>query len=96
MGSLYLNNTIKYQGTSRSLDDRYRLYIPPFVRAQLQLSPGDTFEVFTEGTWIHLKQNIEKCAFCGSIGIPLIEFKEKYICHDCLNDVKEGNYEQRD
>lgn len=69
------------------IDKLGRVLIPKTLRTRFDFKIDDPIEVFTEGDAILLKKYRKRCAFCGS-DENVSDFKDKYICDDCRNEIK--------
>ena len=79
---------MKDTGIVRRIDDMGRLVIPKEMRAKLNIQNGDEIEFFVEGDRVILKKYQPSCLFCAST-YSLLEYKDKFICPACLNDIKQ-------
>ena len=77
---------MKSTGIIRNIDELGRIVVPKEMRKNLGIQEGDPLEIYSEGDSIILKKKQRSCIFCGS-DEELSEFKEKYICKECLSDV---------
>ena len=77
---------MKSTGIIRNIDELGRIVVPKEMRKNLGIEEGDPLEIYSEGDSIILKKKQRSCIFCGS-DEELSEFKEKYICKECLSDV---------
>ena len=68
------------------IDKLGRVLIPKTLRTRFGFQVDDPIEVFTDGESIVLKKYRKRCAFCGSEE-NVIEFKEKYICKSCFDEL---------
>jgi transcriptional pleiotropic regulator of transition state genes len=50
------------------------------------MNEGDPVEILVQGDHIILERYRPKCVFCGSM-VGVIEFKEKYICTQCADEM---------
>lgn len=79
-------------GITRPVDQLGRIVIPKEIRKKLNLKEKDRLMFFLtdapEGKRdIILRRIINSCNFCGSKN-NLHEFKNKHVCYDCLNELK--------
>lgn len=79
---------MKNTGITKKIDNLGRIVIPNEILKTLNLKKLDTLEFFTEGECLILKRYTKDCLFCGNIE-NLIEFKEKNICKNCIDKLKE-------
>lgn len=78
---------MKPAGFILKIDQLGRIVIPKPIRTQYDLSLGDSLELFNEADGILMKKYCMSCAFCGNDD-DLIKFKDKMICEDCFNQIK--------
>lgn len=69
------------------IDKLGRVLIPKTLRTRLELCVDDPIELFTDGESIMLKKYRKRCTLCGS-DEEIIEYKGKYICRNCLDELK--------
>lgn len=82
---------MKSIGIVRSVDREGRIVIPIELRKIFNLQTGTPIEIYTEGDFIILHKYQNNCAFCGSNKI-VSEFKNKALCKDCLDSIKNIHY----
>ncbi|MGI6123044.1 MAG: AbrB/MazE/SpoVT family DNA-binding domain-containing protein [Acetivibrionales bacterium] len=71
----------------RKVDEIGRTVIPKKLRQEKRIEDGDLIEIYVRGDSIVLIKHVPRCIFCRSeIGIRV--FKDKFICHECLIDIK--------
>lgn len=78
---------MKNTGITKKIDNLGRIVIPNEILKTLNLKKQDTIEFFTEGECLILKRYTKDCSFCGNLE-NLIEFKEKNICKNCIDKLK--------
>lgn len=78
---------MKATAITRQIDELGRIVLPVELRRNLKISSRDALEIFVEDDKIILKKYNQSCAFCGSED-NLLEFKERCICSDCLEQLK--------
>ncbi len=78
---------MKPSGFILKIDQLGRIVVPKPLRTKLDLNIGDTIEVFNDNKGILLKKYCTTCSFCGKDD-ELVTFKEKTICEECLNEIK--------
>mgnify|MGYP001594805534 CR=1 FL=1 len=78
---------MKATGIVRKIDQLGRLVIPMELRKVFVIPEGTPMEIYTENDSIIIKKYTPDCLFCGE-GDDLAEFKGKYICKNCLNDLR--------
>ena len=74
-------------GIVRNIDELGRIVIPKELRNKMDMHEGSAVEIFTEEGKICLRRFYKGCHFCGG-NTDVIEFKEKLVCHACLEDIK--------
>lgn len=78
---------MKSTGIVRKLDELGRIVIPKEVRHSLNISEKDPIEIYVSGETIILKKVEKNCILCSSVN-ELIEYKNKLICHRCIEKLK--------
>lgn len=80
---------MKSTGIVRKLDELGRIVIPIGLRRTLNINVSDLVEILVEdgGQIIFMKYN-PGCIFCGKVD-KVKNINEKYVCMDCLREVKE-------
>lgn len=78
---------MKSTGIVRKLDDLGRIVIPMELRRLFGIATHDSLEIFVEGDKIILEKAEPSCAIDGRMD-DLIEYKGKYVCRQCLTDLK--------
>ena len=78
---------MKTTGITKKIDDLGRIVIPKDIRSVLGVGNGEALQFFVEGNTVILKKFGEECEFCGSTD-NLTEFKGKFICEACKNDLR--------
>lgn len=78
-------------GIVRCTDPVGRITLPKEMRKLLDLSPGDSIEIFTEEDSIILNKYQTKCALCDEFieRDKENEFKGKAVCKNCINQMKD-------
>lgn len=79
---------MKSTGIVRRIDSLGRIVLPIELRRIMDLDIKDPVEIFVDDEHIILKKYQPTCIFCNS-GDNVITYKEKKICGQCLNDIKE-------
>ena len=74
---------MKSTGIVREIDTLGRIVLPIELRRTFDISAKDAIEVYTDHDMIILKKFQHSCLFCGE-GDNLIEYKDKYVCPNCL------------
>ena len=77
---------MKSTGIVRKVDELGRVVIPKEIRNKLDIQEKDPLELYVQEDCIILKKYESNCIFCGNTK-NLIEYKEKLICKNCLNDL---------
>ena len=78
---------MKETGVIRPIDGLGRVVLPIEIRRKMDINSGDCLEIFLDKNSIVLKKYTKSCAFCGTQE-DILEFKENYICRDCLKNIK--------
>lgn len=78
---------MKETGVTRSLDSLGRVVIPIEIRRRFDITEDELLEFYVEDDKIIMKKFINSCAFCEAKE-NLTLFKDKYICPDCLREIK--------
>lgn len=78
---------MKSTGIIRRVDDLGRVVIPKEIRRKIGAAEGDPMEIFVKGNQVILEKYEVGCVFCGDHGSGVIEFKDKYVCRDCLGQI---------
>jgi transcriptional pleiotropic regulator of transition state genes len=77
---------MKPAGIVRKLDQLGRIVLPKSLRKRYQMNAGVPVEILVQGDHIILERYRPKCVFCSSME-QVIQFKEKYICGICANEL---------
>lgn len=77
---------MKSTGIVRKLDELGRVVLPIELRKNLDMNPGDSMEIFTEGETIILRKYTPCCVFCGESN-KMSVFKSKNVCEDCIQEI---------
>lgn len=78
---------MKSTGITRKIDELGRIVLPIEIRRTLDLSSGDSMEIFVDEEKIVLKKYQPSCIFCGGAD-KLTFYKGRLICGDCVNALK--------
>lgn len=78
---------MKSTGIVRKVDELGRIVIPKELRKMFNIKEKDPLEIYVEEDTIVLKKHENSCVFCKSTE-NLMEHKGKYICPDCINELK--------
>lgn len=79
---------MKAAGYLVRVDDLGRIVIPVRLRRTLDFDKGACLEIFTEENSLVIRKYVSCCAFCQS-DEELTEYKGKYICASCLQELTE-------
>jgi transcriptional pleiotropic regulator of transition state genes len=79
---------IKSTGIVRKVDELGRVVIPIELRRTLRIEEKDALEIYVDGEKIILKKYEPACIFCGNAD-KVRNFKDKNICQDCLDSMKD-------
>ncbi len=82
---------MKSLGTVRKIDELGRIVLPIETRKRLGIGPKDPVEIFVEKDRVILKKYEPACVFCGDSN-HISEYKDKLICKNCLEDLKNGKF----
>lgn len=72
----------------KELDPAGRIIISKDIRKHLNLNTGDTLHIEADDEKIIIRKAESKCVFCNSTE-NLVTFKDKRICNDCLENIKQ-------
>lgn len=78
---------MKSTGMIRKVDELGRVVIPKEIRKTLGIEERDQIEIFVDGHSIILKKVESSCIFCEKKDTELINYKDKLICTDCVNNL---------
>ncbi len=70
----------------REIDKAGRIVISKDIRKHLNINPGDILHIEADDEKIIIKKAESKCVFCNSLD-NLVEFKKKYVCRACLDQL---------
>lgn len=79
---------MKSTGIVRKVDELGRVVIPIELRRTLQIAEKDALEIYVDGEKIVLKKYEPACIFCGNAD-GVRNFRDKNICQDCLQAMKD-------
>jgi len=77
---------MKATGVVRRTDDLGRIGFPIELRRTLDINPGESMEIYTDGSKIYLKKYDPACSFCGEAG-NIYDFRGKNICLNCAKEI---------
>jgi len=80
---------LKSTGIVRQVDPLGRVVLPIELRRSMNVEPGTSLEIFTDGSEIVLKVYQPSCVFCGEAR-NVIDHKGKKICPSCIGEFREG------
>lgn len=83
---------MKSIGIVRKVDELGRIVLPIEVRRRLELEAKDGVEIFVEKDRVILKKYEPCCIFCGDAE-DVVYFKDKRVCRNCLEAIKDGRSE---
>lgn len=72
----------------KEIDKAGRIVISKDIRKHLNLNIGDTLHIEADDEKIIIHKAESKCVFCNSTQ-NLVTFKDKRICNDCLENIKQ-------
>ncbi|MBE6634146.1 MAG: AbrB/MazE/SpoVT family DNA-binding domain-containing protein [Ruminococcaceae bacterium] len=78
---------MKATGMVRKVDELGRIVLPAEIRQLMNINVKDPIEIYTEADRIILKKYQQTCIFCGA-DESLVEFKDKRVCQNCLQTLK--------
>ena len=78
---------MKATGVVRPIDSLGRVVLPIEIRRKMCINNGDLLEIFVDKENIVLKKYTKSCVFSSSQE-NIVEFKENYVCKDCLKNIK--------
>jgi transcriptional pleiotropic regulator of transition state genes len=79
---------MKPVGVVRKVDQLGRIVLPKSLRKRYQMNEGDPVEILVQGDHIILERYKPKCIFCSNQN-DVIEYDSRYICRNCLNEMKQ-------
>ncbi|HHT48429.1 MAG TPA: AbrB/MazE/SpoVT family DNA-binding domain-containing protein [Firmicutes bacterium] len=79
---------MKSTGIVRKVDELGRVVIPIELRRTLRIEEKDALEIYVDGEKIILKKYEPACIFCGNAE-NVRNFRDKNICQDCFNAMKD-------
>lgn len=78
---------MKFLDIVRKLDSAGRIVLPKKIRRSWDIKHNDGLEITIDGDSIILSKYRPKCVFCMGID-HVIEYKDKYVCQECLSSLK--------
>ena len=78
---------MKSTGIVRKIDELGRIVLPIELRRTLCISEKDSLEIYVDQDAVILKKYKSSCIFCSS-NENLVDYKNKSVCQDCMNDLK--------
>ena len=83
---------LKNTGVLRKVDELGRIVLPISLRKKLNISQGDSLEIYIENNNVlKLKKYERSCIFCENTK-NLTKYQDNLICKTCLNKIKTLNY----
>jgi len=82
---------MKATGMIRKVDELGRIVLPIELRRNLDIIEHDELEIFVDTDAIVLRKHEASCVFCD--GPVMLQYREKYICADCLKKLCAQNVE---
>ena len=73
----------------KRIDELGRIVVPREIRRVLGVSNLESVRIYTDGANVMIKKAEDSCEFCKSVG-NLTEFKGKFICQSCKNELTEA------
>lgn len=80
---------MKATGVVRQLDRLGRIVLPVELRRTMDITTGDSLEIFVDGNMIVLKKYQPCCVFCMDAG-NVKPYRGKLICERCLQELRTG------
>jgi len=80
---------VKPVGVVRKVDQLGRIVLPKSLRKRYQMNEGDPVEILVQGDHIILERYKPKCIFCSNQD-NVVEYNGRYICHGCLQEMKDS------
>lgn len=77
---------MKPVGIVRQIDGLGRVVIPKELRRILDVSEGDSFELFIEDNTIIMRKYQPACLICGNAK-NIVTFKGRNFCPDCIKEM---------
>ncbi len=79
---------MKFTGIIKSTDQIGRFKIPKEYLETYNITSETPLKLFRRGKSIIIQRDICNCIFCNS-SENILTFKDKYICHHCINKIKD-------
>ena len=77
---------MKSTGIVRKIDELGRIVLPIELRRTLEITDGDSLEIFVEDNTIILKKYQPACIFCGNAK-DVSTYKGRTICSLCAKEI---------
>ncbi|MBR5135178.1 MAG: AbrB/MazE/SpoVT family DNA-binding domain-containing protein [Clostridia bacterium] len=77
---------MKPVGIVRQIDALGRIVIPKELRRTLDISEGDSLELFIEDNTVILRKYQPACMICGSAK-SIVTYKGRNFCPDCVREI---------
>ena len=71
----------------KKIDELGRIVVPKEVRKILGVTNLDCIQFMIESDQVVVKKHTQSCCIC-SASEELLPFKDKYICQNCKNELK--------
>ena len=84
---------MKHSCFVRKIDELGRIVLPIEIRQCLNIKEKDPLEISIKDEGVFIKKTIPACIFCNST-VRLKCFSDKNICKNCINKLKEGNFNE--
>lgn len=79
---------MKSTGIVRKVDELGRIVLPIELRRTLDIAEKDSLEIYVDSEQIILKKYLPACIFCNNAS-NVIVYKNKNICSECIEDMKQ-------
>jgi AbrB family transcriptional regulator, transcriptional pleiotropic regulator of transition state genes len=77
---------VKSTGIVKRIDDLGRIVLPIELRKILDISSGNSLEIFMEGNTTVLRKYDPQCVFCGQAW-SITTYKSKNVCKNCIEEI---------
>ncbi len=77
---------MKPVGIVRQIDSLGRIVIPKELRRTLDISDGDSLELFIEDNTVILRKYQPACIICGTAK-NIVTYKGRNFCPDCIREI---------
>ncbi len=79
---------MKHIGIVRKVDILGRIVLPKSLRRRFNLDSGEKFELQVDGDKVLINKYMPRCNLCEDRTEEVKAFKGKYVCNNCLDDIK--------